>query len=93
MSTAAFVGLLIGLCNHRFSAFQYALLSAFAVTGRVFISPLAGWVAQTYGWEMYFFSSLAISAPGLILLSLLRPNIERMSGDLAEQRMNLATAN
>lgn len=68
MGTAAFLGLLMGLCNPRFSAFQYALLSALSVFGRVFISPVAGRIADTFGWEIYFMSSLLFALPGLLLL-------------------------
>lgn len=68
MGTTAFMGLLMALCNHRFSAFQYALLSSLSAVGRVFISPLAGLIAQNYGWETFFLSSLLFSAPGLLLL-------------------------
>lgn len=91
MSTTALVGLLMGLCNHRFSAFQFALLSAVMSIGR-FISPLAGWTVETYGWEFYFLSSLVIAAPGLVLLSLLKSNIARMSGEVASQRASLVPA-
>lgn len=68
MGTAAFVGLLMGLCNPKFTAFQYALLSALSSVGRVFISPVAGGIANTYGWETFFISSLLFAIPGLILI-------------------------
>ena len=42
MGTAAFVAFLMSLCNRRFSATQFALLSAFASVGRVWVGPLAG---------------------------------------------------
>ena len=42
MGTAAFVAFLMSLCNQRFTATQFALLSAFASVGRVWVGPLAG---------------------------------------------------
>lgn len=92
MGTAAFVGFLMGLCNPKFTAFQYALLSALSAIGRTFIGPIAGFIAQTLGWETYFMSSLLFAAPGLLLLIVLKKSIERMSAEMAEQRAHLTNA-
>ena len=54
MGTAAFVAFLMSLCNHRFTATHYALLSAFASVGRVWVGPLAGVLAQSIGWPAFF---------------------------------------
>lgn len=72
MATAAFAGLLMSLCNVKFSAFQYSLFSALSAVGRVFISPVAGSIAEHYGWASFFLSSLLFAAPGLILLFWIR---------------------
>jgi Zn-dependent protease with chaperone function len=50
MGTAAFVAFLMSLCNQRFTATQFALLSAFASVGRVWVGPLAGVLAESIGW-------------------------------------------
>ena len=42
MGTAAFVAFLMALCNQRYTATQFALLSALASLGRVFVGPLSG---------------------------------------------------
>lgn len=89
MGTAAFVGFLMGLCNPKFTAFQYALLSALSAVARTFIGPIAGFVAQTLGWEIYFTSSLIFAAPGLLLLIVLKKSITKMNADMAEQRASL----
>lgn len=39
MGTAAFVALLMTLCNRAFSATQFALLSALSAVGRVYVGP------------------------------------------------------
>lgn len=76
MGTAAFVGLLMGLCNPRFTAFQFALLSSLSSVGRVFISPIAGGIAASYGWEAFFAASLVFAVPGLLLLSWIKNDFQ-----------------
>ena len=76
MGTAAFVALLMSLCNHRFSATQYALLSALAAVGRVYVGPVSGYLVVTIGWAPFFFFTFLIALPGLWLLWLLRTRLE-----------------
>ena len=57
MGTAAFVAFLMSLCNQRFTATQFALLSAFASVGRVWVGPLAGVLAESIGWPAFFIVS------------------------------------
>ena len=72
MGTAAFVAFLMSLCNRRFSATQYALLSAFASVGRVWVGPLAGVLVLSIGWPTFFIASTLAALPGLALLVALR---------------------
>jgi len=76
MGTAVFVGLLISLCNHRFSATQYALLSALAAIGRVFVGPPSGYLVEAAGWASFFFATFLVSLPGIILLMYLRNTVQ-----------------
>lgn len=71
MGTAAFVAYLSGLCNVRYTATQYALLSSLAATGRTFLSASSGWFAQILGWSNFFLLSTVISIPGIFILLLL----------------------
>ena len=57
MGTAAFLAFLMSLCNQRFTATQFALLSAFASVGRVWVGPLAGVLAESIGWPAFFIVS------------------------------------
>lgn len=75
MSTAAFVAFLMSLCNHRYTAGQYALLSAIASLGRVFLGPLAGWFVANWGWVDFYFLTFLLSFPGLIFLFLLKEKV------------------
>jgi PAT family beta-lactamase induction signal transducer AmpG len=78
MGTAAFVALLMTLCNQKFTATQYALLSAFASVGRVWVGPLAGILATTVGWPSFFVISTVVAVPGLIMLIHLRDVVNRL---------------
>ena len=79
MGTAAFVALLMGLCDVRFTATQFALLSALASIGRVVIGPIAGVVATDSGWPAFFLLSTAAALPGLVLLAWMRRELESLS--------------
>ena len=76
MGTAAFVALLMSLCDHRFSATQYALLSALAAVGRVYVGPAAGLLVAAIGWVPFFFITFVIALPGIALLWWLRDRLE-----------------
>lgn len=68
MGTAAFSAFLMSLCDPRFTATQYALLTSFMAQSRVVGSAPSGWLAQTLGWENYFYLSILVSIPGLMML-------------------------
>jgi PAT family beta-lactamase induction signal transducer AmpG len=79
MGTAAFVALLMGLCDVRFTATQFALLSALASIGRVVIGPVAGVVASDWGWPEFFLLSTALAVPGVVVLALMRQRFDRFT--------------
>jgi len=72
MGTSAFVSLLMAMCNHRYTATQYALLSSLAALGRIFISPTSGYLVESIGWASFFFITFLTALPGLGLLWRLR---------------------
>lgn len=77
LGTAAFVALLMGLCNARFTATQFALLSALSAVGRTYLAgPLAPPMVESMGWPGFFLVTTLIALPGLILLKMLQPQIE-----------------
>lgn len=78
MGTAAFVAYLMAMCDHRYTAFQFALLSAFDSLSRVFLGPPSGYVAAHAGWTMLFLLSTLLALPGLGLLLHLRQRIDEM---------------
>jgi len=82
MGTAAFVALLMALCDHRFTATQYALLSALATFGRVYVGPVAGYATDPrhagLPWPTFFLLTFVVALPGLALLAWKRPAIEAL---------------
>ena len=72
---SAFVAFLMALTDRRFSAAQYALLSALAAVGRVYVGPASGVLVEAYGWPTFFLLTVVTALPGLGLLYWLRPEI------------------
>ena len=78
MGTAAFLAFLMSLTQQRFTATQFAMLSAFASVGRVWVGPLAGVLAESIGWPNFFVVSTVLALPALGLLWWLRQPIRRL---------------
>ncbi len=76
MGTAVFLAFLMALCNHRYTATQFALLSALSAIGRVFIGPPAGYLIEMIGWAAFFLVTFLVALPSLIMLIYLRERIE-----------------
>ena len=76
MGTAAFVALLMTLCNKSFSATQFALLSALSAVGRVYVGPIAGWFVEAHGWPTFYLFSVIAAVPGILLLLICRQTLE-----------------
>ncbi len=73
LGTAAFVAFLMSLCNQRFSATQFALLSSLMAVSRDLLSSPAGKIAEAIGWPLFFGLSLVAALPGLLLLPVFAP--------------------
>jgi PAT family beta-lactamase induction signal transducer AmpG len=75
LGDAAFVAFLMSLCNKKFTATQYALLSSLAAIGRTFVGPTSGYVVEWIGWSNFFLFTAFTALPGLVLLIYLRNQI------------------
>jgi PAT family beta-lactamase induction signal transducer AmpG len=73
LGTAAFVAFLMSLCNQRFSATQYALLSSLMAVSRDILAAPGGAIAQSTGWPIFFLITIAAAVPGLLLLPVFAP--------------------
>ncbi|HVV69782.1 MAG TPA: MFS transporter [Gammaproteobacteria bacterium] len=76
LSNVAIIAFLMGLCNVRYTATQYALLSALSAIPRVFIGPFAAWLVEDVGWINFFLISVVAMVPSLILLWWMKRKID-----------------
>ena len=77
MATAALIALVTRLCEKRYSATQYALLSSLFGLGRVASGPPSGWLADLLGYQLFFLVAAACAIPGLLLLLRIAPVRQR----------------
>ena len=68
MGSSALVALLMGSCNRTYTGTQYALFSALTALPRTLFGGLTGFMAEAYGWQLYFPVCAAAALPGLLLL-------------------------
>lgn len=72
LGTAAFLSFLMAICDREFAATQYALLTAAFAFTRFVIGSFSGVLAETMGYASYFWLTLILGIPGLMLLPLIR---------------------
>ena len=66
------VAYLSALCNLRFTASQYALLSALAsIAGRVLTGTSAGWLIDAIGYVNFYLLTTLVAFPGVLLFWLM----------------------
>ncbi|GJM07703.1 MAG: AmpG family muropeptide MFS transporter [marine bacterium B5-7] len=68
MGTAAFVAYLMSLCDKRFTATQFALLSALSAVGRTFVGPAAAALVNHYDWTIFYTLTFFFALPGMAML-------------------------
>jgi PAT family beta-lactamase induction signal transducer AmpG len=75
LSTAALLAFLMSLCNQRYTASQYALLSAVASLGRVLLGPVASYLVMHVGWVQFYVWTFALCFPGIFFLFMLKNRV------------------
>ena len=85
LTTAGFTAWMIGQCDARFSAFQFALLSGIMALGRQLAGPLSGEMAHALPWPAFFGASALLGLPGLFLLPWISPE-DPQPQPVAEER-------
>lgn len=73
MGTAAYSAYMATICNKRFSAAQFALLTSIMGIPRVIFGSSSGILAEHFGWQGYFLFCAALALPGMILLMKIAP--------------------
>jgi len=68
LGTAAFVAFLMTLCNQRFTAFQYALLSSLSSVAGRFLGAGGGWMVEQWDWPLFFIITILAAVPAIVLL-------------------------
>jgi len=72
------VALIMALCDKRFSAFQYALLSVIALLPRYTLGYPAGYLSDHAGWGAYYWVSFGLALPGIALVWIMRERIDSL---------------
>ncbi len=73
LGTGAYMALLLRMTQKRFSATQYALFTSIFALPRIVSGPIAGLMVDSIGWEWFFWSTMAMGVPGLLLLQRFSP--------------------
>jgi len=68
MGTAAYTALLMGLCNKKFTATQFALLSSLMAVSRYVTGAPTGFLVVGVGWLWFFTICTLLAIPALLLL-------------------------
>ena len=71
MGTAAFVAFVAQLCNLRFTATQYALLTSISSIGHTFFSGFSGVLVACVGSAWFYAITAILGVPGMCMLYLL----------------------
>lgn len=69
MGTAALTGFMMSFVNKKFTGTQLALLTSVMAVSRVILIGPAGSIVEAIGWDMFFFMTVPLAIPGLLLLS------------------------
>jgi MFS transporter, PAT family, beta-lactamase induction signal transducer AmpG len=78
MGNTALVVYIMAMCDSRFSAFQYAFLSALAVLPRNALGWPAGYLSDHIGWANFFVVTFFTALPGLVMMWALRKRIAEL---------------
>jgi PAT family beta-lactamase induction signal transducer AmpG len=88
LGTVAYTAFIMSICDKRFTATQYALLTSLMAAARTLVSAPTGWLAKTVGWPQYFVIATLIAIPGLLLLFRFR-NWTRPAAETEPARENI----
>lgn len=72
MGTAAYLAFLMSICEKRYAATQFALLSALLAITRAVAGELSGGLAEQLGYGLYFLLTFALAFPAYGLLPRIR---------------------
>ncbi|SMC21284.1 MFS transporter, PAT family, beta-lactamase induction signal transducer AmpG [Desulfacinum hydrothermale DSM 13146] len=73
LGTAAFLAFLMSLCDKRYTATQFALLSSLMAVTRVLAGAPTGFLVSSLGWPLFYAVSTLGALPGILLLPRFAP--------------------
>jgi len=68
LGTAAFLAFLMSVCERRYAATQFAVLSALLALSRTLAGAASGMLAENLGYGRYFFLTFLLAIPAFALL-------------------------
>jgi PAT family beta-lactamase induction signal transducer AmpG len=71
--TGGMTAYLQSMCNKRFTATQFALLSSLMAASRDILVAPAGKIAESLGWPGFFLITVGVAIPPLLLLPFIAP--------------------
>jgi PAT family beta-lactamase induction signal transducer AmpG len=80
LGTGAFLAFLMAICDRERAATEYAMLTAAFGLTRVVIGTPSGWITQTHGYAAYFWLTVLLGIPGLLLVPFAKERIVEPSG-------------
>ncbi len=75
LGTGAFLAFLMAICDRERAATEYAMLTAVFGLTRVLIGTPSGWIAQHAGYPAYFWLTVLLGIPGLLLVPFARERL------------------
>lgn len=84
LGTTAFLAFIMSLCHPKFTATQFALLTAISAVGRVYIGPAAAETVLHIGWAGFFFASFWVGLIGLGLIWFIRTSLTQSAKNKAD---------
>jgi PAT family beta-lactamase induction signal transducer AmpG len=76
MGTAAFLSLLMRLCEPEHAATEYAVLSALFAVSRDVSGAVSGWATKALGYPTFFLYTFFLGFPALLLLPWVKRRVE-----------------
>lgn len=84
LATAAFLAFLMSICDREHAATQYAMLSALFGLSRSLIGTASGFSTAALGYSGWFWVTVALGAPGLLFIPLIRSDRDGASVSTAQ---------
>ena len=78
MVAAGFIAFLMGQCNRRYSATQYALFTSLMFAASSVLGATTGYLVHAMGYQTFFWLTILAAVPGMVMLLFV--------GSIAEQR-------